>query len=139
MTDRQPTGPDRDRPSCDATTRAGAPCRGTALPGRSRCFAHAEHLEPVRAEARVRGGEHSSNTHRALASMPEPIAEAVLRLRVAMDEVHRGELEPSRANAVAHCARALAQVWDVHVVEGRLDELEDHVAAATGRHLRAVP
>ena len=69
--------------------------------------------------------------------MPEPIAEAVLRLRVAMAEVHRGELEPARANAVANCARALAQVWDVHVTEGRLDEVEQHLAIV-GRPLRVV-
>lgn len=135
--ERQSSEGERPRASCDATTRAGAPCRGRPLPGSPRCFAHDERLEGVRAEARTRGGEHSSHTHRALARMPAPIAEAVGLLRVAMAEVHRGELEPARANAMANCARALATVWDVHVTEGRLDEVERHLEQA-GAPLRGV-
>lgn len=122
---------DRRRPSrCPAVTAAGGPCRGRPLDS-GWCFAHDPNLDARRADARRRGGRNSAAHVRAAASMPEPIAEAMRTVRASLAAVHRGDAPAARGHAVAALARALAALWDVHCVEARLDDIEDHLAGVT--------
>lgn len=59
------TTPKRDRPLCGAKTRAGAPCKARAVPGKRRCRQHGgRSTGPRTPEGRARIAE--SNRRRAL-------------------------------------------------------------------------
>jgi hypothetical protein len=131
------TDPDRE-PACPATTATGVPCRAAPLDS-GWCFAHDPSLDDVRDEARKRGGRNSSTVARALADLPDPIAEALARLRVALRDVHDGKLTPARAAAVANVARAIVAVYDTHVADVRLTRIEEHLTIADRVPLRPVP
>jgi hypothetical protein len=119
---------DRRRPLCAATRTDGQPCRGVALPDDPHCFAHSRALTERREQARVRGGRNSSSMARALASLPEPLAEMLALLRVAARDVTQGKMPPARATALAAVARAYAQIHDTHVEAIRVEDLWRHLA-----------
>lgn len=67
--------------------------------------------------------------------MPDAFTDTLDRLTAAMGDVHDGSLSPTRAQAIASLARALAVVWSTHVTEKRVTEIEDRLSAA-GSHRR---
>ena len=112
---------------CSATTKAGAACSGTPLPGREWCFSHAPELNQRRAEGQRRGGSMRSNTARAQRQF---VAEALDSgqvlglLSVALRGVLGGRVEPGRANAAASLGRAIVAVREATELEARLADLE---------------
>ncbi len=112
---------------CSGTRRSGEPCNAAALPGRSLCWAHDPELRGKAAEARKAGGRNSSAAARAARRVPKDMADLVERLLLAVDEVHRGDLDTKRATAMAALGRAIVTVYEAGELQQRLTELEARV------------
>jgi hypothetical protein len=75
---------------CTATTRSGAQCRTSALPGVEYCALHS----PAAVEGRRRGGFASSNLERGRKLMPPDLREVADLVAVAIQQVYDGTLDP---------------------------------------------
>jgi hypothetical protein len=107
---------------CISTRRDGARC--TAKAGASgHCIGH----DPGAAEARRRGGHAKSRAERAGKLLPARLQPVVGLLEDALGEVHRGELDPRAASAMASLAGALVRAITVGELEERLRALEGKV------------
>jgi len=111
------------RPRCTATTTSGAPCRGTARAGTDKCMAHDPALAQARQEGAATGGRKSSKAERARRVLPAVFE----RLEAALGEVHRGELPPPRAQAMAALAGALVRLCEAGETILRLDAIEQRL------------
>ncbi len=109
---------------CTATRRNGEPCRAQALPERRLCWAHDPQMREKADEARRKGGLHKSSTVRAAKHVPPDMKALARRLMESIDEVHRGELMPDAARAMASLAGAVVRVYEVGEVGQRIEELE---------------
>ncbi len=109
---------------CAAVRPGGQRCRAQALPGRALCFAHDPENRERASEARRKGGANSANTVRAGKHIPRDMKELTRRLLEAIDQVHRGELMPDQARAMASLAGAVCRVYEVGEVEQRIADLE---------------
>ncbi len=109
---------------CTATRRNGEPCRAQALPERRLCWAHHPEMRQKADAARRRGGENKANVVRAGKHVPKDMRDLARRLLEAIDEVHRGELMPDQARAMASLAGAVCRVYEVGEVEQRIADLE---------------
>ena len=114
----------RETPSiaqhCTSTRRDGAPC--TAQAGTSGyCIGH----DPGAVEARRKGGHATSRAERAGKLLPARLQPMVSLLEDALGEVHRGELDPRAAWAMASLAGALVRTITAGELEERLRALED--------------
>ena len=117
----------RETPSiaqhCVSTRRDGAPC--TAQAGASGyCIGH----DPVAQDARRKGGHGKSRAERAAKLLPARLQPMVSLLEDALGEVHRGELDPRAASAMASLAGALVRAITAGELEERLRALEDRGA-----------
>lgn len=124
---------------CNAITKRGAPCQGTAIPGSSWCMSHDPALTEVRREGQVRGGIEKATARRAVkawaligSALEDTEIPAVLKS--CMVAVRDGEMEPSRANAIAALARTAIQITGELELEQRIAALE--AAAAMPGNLR---
>jgi hypothetical protein len=61
--------------------------------------------------------------------VPAKLGAVYTRLEAAMEETHRGDLDPKIANALANLARAAAAVLSAGELEQRVRELEERGAA----------
>ena len=114
----------RETPSiaqhCVSTRRDGAPC--TAKAGASGyCIGH----DPGAQDARRKGGHAQSRAERAAKLLPARLQPMVSLLEDALGEVHRGELDPRAASAMASLAGALVRAMTAGELEERLRALED--------------
>lgn len=104
---------------CPAVRRDGNACTAVAGPS-GICVGH----RPGAEKARRKGGAGTSRAARAGKLMParlRPVADA---LEAAIGEVHRGELDPRKAQAMASLAGALVKVITSGEMEERLRALE---------------
>jgi len=113
----------RETPSvnerCTSIRRDGEPC--TAKAGAlGYCIGHA----PGALEARRKGGRKASRAERAGKLLPARLQPVVSLLEDALGEVHRGELEPRAASAMASLAGALVRIITAGELEERLRALE---------------
>lgn len=120
-----------DAHTCSATTKAGTPCRGRALPGSPYCLAHAPERQTTLAEARRKGGRGKASAARArreLLAAGAMDAEMVLAaVGVAMRRLLAGRVEASVVSAMATASRAWFSGRDTLLledVERRLAMLE---------------
>ena len=105
---------------CTSTRRDGAPC--TAQAGTSGyCIGH----DPVAQDARRKGGQATSRAERAAKLLPARLQPMVSLLEDALGEVHRGELAPRAAAAMASLSGALVRAMTAGELEERLRALED--------------
>jgi len=105
---------------CTSNRRDGAPC--TARAGASGyCIGH----DPGAQEARRKGGHATSRAERAGKLLPARLQPVVSLLEDALGEVHRGELDPRAASAMASLAGALLRTITAGELEERLRALED--------------
>ena len=114
--ERQAQNPER----CPAVKKSGDPCTAPALFD-GFCIGH----RPGAQEARKKGGAGTSRAARAGKLLParlRPVAEA---LEAAIGEVHRGDLDPRQAQAMASLAGALVRVTMTGELEERLRSLEE--------------
>ena len=108
-----------DTQRCASTRRDGEPC--TAKAGAlGYCIGHA----PGALEARRKGGRKASRAERAGKLLPARLQPVVSLLEDALGEVHRGELEPRAASAMASLAGALVRIITAGELEERLRVLE---------------
>ena len=108
----------RETPSiaqnCTSTRRDGSPCMARAGVS-GYCIGH----DPGAQDARRKGGHDKSRAERAGKLLPASLQPMVSLLEAALGEVHRGELNPRAASAMASLAGEL---------EERLRTLEDRGA-----------
>ena len=106
---------------CVSDRRDGAPC--TAQAGASGyCIGH----DPGAVEARRKGGHATSRAERAGKLLPARLQPVISLLENALGEVHRGELDPRAASAMASLAGALVRTITAGELEERLRALEAH-------------
>ena len=106
---------------CSSARRDGAPC--TAKAGTTGyCIGHA----PGALDARRKGGHATSRSERAAKLLPARLQPMVSLLEDALGEVHRGELDPRAASAMASLAGALVRAMTAGELEERLRALEAH-------------
>jgi len=119
--------PPTDRNRCAATKPDGTPCRAGRVAGTPYCIFHQCDPEARErsAEARRRGGENSARLTRALRRLPADLRAVYDRLAEALDQVHSGALDPTRAHAMAALSRAMVAVLDSAETLRRLDDIED--------------
>ena len=107
---------------CTSTRRDGLPC--TAQAGTSGyCIGH----DPGAQDARRKGG-HAASRERAGKLLPARLQPVVSLLENALGEVHRGELDPHAASAMASLAGVLVRTITAGELEERLRTLEDRGA-----------
>jgi len=105
---------------CTSLRRNGSPC--TAKAGTTGyCIGHA----PGAQDARRKGGQATSRAERAGKLLPARLQPMVSLLEDALGEVHRGELDPRAASAMASLAGALVRAMTAGELEERLRALED--------------
>ena len=104
---------------CPAVRTDGRPC--TAKPTTTGyCIGHT----PEAQESRRKGGRNTSRAARSKRLLPARLRPVAERLEVAFEEIHRGELDPRIATAMASLAGALVRVITSGEVEERLRVLE---------------
>ena len=114
--------------ACVESRRDGKRCQAKPLPGRERCWSHAPELEEKRQAARQSGGLNSSGPARVRKLLPSRLAPLIGRLEEALGEIHDGELEPSRGQAMASLSRAIVAVFSAGEFEERLRRIESEIA-----------
>lgn len=116
---------------CSATRRDGSPCRGPVLGDASECWAHDPKQAERRTEARKRGGQNRATASRAQRLLPRDMRPALALLFQALEEVHRGELDPRQAGAMAAVAGAIVKIYQIAEIEPRLAALEQALTPGT--------
>lgn len=100
---------------CSGRRRDGEPCRSPVIAASGYCFAHdPNRTEEERRRARLR------------ATAPPDPADLTRRLRRALDDLHRGRLDPATATAVAELIRTIWLVTGDHLEAARLSEPAEH-------------
>lgn len=120
--------PIRGGGTCRGTRKDGSACASTTVGPSGYCFAHDPNRESDRDEARRRGGRNSSNLARVSRLIPARLGSVYERLERALEECHRGQLDPKVANALANLARAASAVLSAGEIEERLRRLEERGA-----------
>jgi len=85
------------------------------------CIGH----DPGAMEARRRGGHPKNRAERTAKPLPARLQPKVSLLEDALGGVHRGELDPQAASAMASLAGALVRAMTAGELEERLRALED--------------
>lgn len=112
---------------CKAPTKGGQRCQGRPHPS-GYCVAHDPALQQKREEARVNGGTNSSRVARLEKLMPRRLRPVYDRLETALQDVHEGRLDVSRAKAMASVAGAMVRVLQA----GELEELTRKIRELQG-------
>jgi hypothetical protein len=89
------------------------------------CYAHDPARAAERDEARRKGGVNSATRHRVDRLVPATLRPMIAALLDAVDEVHRGDLDPRQASAMASLAGAITKAYNVGVLESRVEALEN--------------
>jgi hypothetical protein len=121
--------------TCQAVTAQGLPCKGRARAD-GYCLAHTPSLEERRAEARVKGGEHRSNVHRAAKRLPPDLKAIIDVLVDALSEVHDGRITPAQATAMSSLAGAISKLHESADLAARIDALEQVTPPTIRRRYR---
>lgn len=120
MSEVTPTKPNQ----CAATRKDGQPCRAQVLES-GYCFAHDPARKEQRDAARSAGGHNRANIVRLRGLVPPRLTSVYDSLEAALGEVHSGDLEPGRAQAMASLARAMVHVLTAGEMEERMRKLEE--------------
>jgi hypothetical protein len=118
----------RERQRCRAIRKDGQPCNAFAVVN-GYCIGHS----PAAAEARSKGGRNSSNAARLAKMIPARLRPTLDLLETAIQEVHKGTLQPQRGTAMASLASAMIKVFETGVLEERLLRLEVLIKKKGGR------
>ena len=109
---------------CHARRKDGSPCRAIVTLSSSYCAMHDPSRQAEVQAARARGGRGKSRIARAEKLVPASLRPTIATLFTALDEVHRGALEPKQAQAMAALAGAIARLYTTGVLEERIAVLE---------------
>lgn len=119
--------------TCEGRRRDGSRCTSAIVLDSGFCFAHDESRRADRAAASARGGKGRGRIARADRLVPSSLRAPLALLFEVLDEVHRGELDPRVAGAMAAVAGAITRLYSAGVVEDRITELEAQIAQLTSR------
>ncbi len=75
-------------------------------------------------EASARGGRGKATARRVDKLVPATLKPVIATLLTALDEAHRGDLDPKVANAMAALAGAVGRLYQTGVLEERIAALE---------------
>jgi hypothetical protein len=117
---------------CPATRRDGQPCRGIANSS-GFCMAHDPTLADKRREAARLGGKGKARIARLGKLMPPRLVSVYDHLEEALGQVHKGELDPRVATAMAALAGAMVRVLTSGELEERVRRLEERQPSNNGR------
>ncbi len=111
---------------CQAITKGGSPCGAKPVPGDTLCAWHAPAWEEKRREWSRKGGVGRSNAQRAKKALGDghDLTGVQARLVGALEKVESGQLDPSRAQAMAALGRVIVTVAQAGDLEERLTQLE---------------
>jgi len=116
---------------CVGRRRDGQPCRAPATIG-PHCIGHAPSLADKRRQGRQRGGHNKARIARLGKLVPPRLIAVYDHLEEALGEVHRGELTPQQATAMAALAGAMVKVLVSGEIEERVRRLEEARPQASG-------
>lgn len=94
------------------------------------CYSHDESRGSERDEARRKGGHNRASAVRLRGLVPPRLLATYDVLEEALGEVHRGELDPKQANAMASIARAMVAVLQTGELEERMRNVEARLTTA---------
>ena len=120
---------------CSATRRDGLPCRAPATIG-PHCIGHAPSLADKRRQGRQRGGHNKARIARLGKLVPPRLIAVYDHLEEALGQVHKGELSPQQATAMAALAGAMVRVLTSGELEERVRRLEETRAETRGNGRR---
>lgn len=106
---------------CEALCRDGSPCQGRPVLGSPYCVAH----HPDSGSWRTRGGHNSSKVARLQKFIPRQLGAVYGTLSDALEEIHKGELEPKKGSAMASVAGSMLRIYEVAAIEERLNRIEE--------------
>ncbi len=116
---------------CTGTRRDGTPCAATVMGAGMLCYAHDPARATERDRARSKGGTNSATRARLDRLVPATLRPMIGSLLDALDEVHRGDLDPKQASAMAALAGAITRAYSVGVLEDRVAALEGTTGGST--------
>ena len=108
---------------CVGQKRDGTPCRARATSD-GLCMVHSPALREKAQEARRQGGLNKARIARLGKLVPPRLMSVYDHLDEALGQVHRGELTPQQATAMAALAGAMVRVLTSGELEERLRRLE---------------
>ncbi len=116
--------------ACRATRKDGRPCASAIVLESGYCPMHDPARQRAVAAGRVRGGQNKATGARLDRLVPSSLRPVIAGLLDALDEVHRGDLDPKRATAMAALAGAIVRAYSVGVLEDRVAALEAEAATS---------
>ncbi len=116
---------------CTSTRRDGTPCKATARPEMTLCWAHDPELQARAQAARKAGGQNGSNAARAARYLPRELRGLASKLIDAIDEVHTGKLDHKRLTAMAAGASAVVKLYEVGELTIEVQELRERLEGGT--------
>ena len=119
--------------TCNATRRDGSPCTSPLVGASGPCFAHDRDRQAEMREARVRGGRGKGRLARVEKLVPGTLRPVLALLLDALEQTHRGELDPKIATAVAALAGAVVRVYTSATVEQQIADLQEQIATLSRR------
>jgi hypothetical protein len=108
---------------CLAIRRDGSPCKAWGSKTTGLCPAHSPNFKEIAAL----GGRNKARAIQLEKRLPARLRPVLDLLANAITQVHKGELLPQRAQAMAALASALVRCTEFAELEARLDELEKKV------------
>ena len=111
---------------CSGARRDGTACQAPphAVGADGFCWAHSPTKREERRAARAKGGRNRADAARLDRLLPSTLRPMITLLLGALNEVHRGELDPKAAGAMAALAGAITRAYSVGVLEERVAQLE---------------
>ena len=109
---------------CAGTRKDGTPCGAAVMGSGDFCYAHDDTRATERDRARRKGGTNSATRHRLDRLLPATLRTMIGSLLDALDEVHRGDLDPRQASAMAALSGAIVRAYSVGILEERVQTLE---------------
>lgn len=116
---------------CPAITKAGTRCPNTVMNGKKFCFSHEQSIADKRRDASRRGGRNKANAVRAQKAIPADLRDVSDVLLHAIRDVESGDLDTSKASALATLSRAYVAVYEAGLIESRIREIEARIDAKT--------
>jgi hypothetical protein len=105
---------------CQATTKAGSPCRALAVKGSPYCNMHGPNAKAIQ----TLGGKHKANAYRLEDKMSPRLKDVVQLLSDAATEVHEGKITPAQGSSLASICATLVKALETASLEMRLSVLE---------------
>ncbi len=114
---------------CAAITQSGKRCPNYAVQDSDKCVAHEPRMKEKVAAGRLKGGRGKANAVRARKAIPADLRDVSDVLLQAIRDVESGELYTPKATALATLSRAYVAVYEAGLIESKIQELEDRIAA----------